>query len=150
MLDVPITQALSRYLDLQTARMKLTATNMANQNTVGYARRTVTWTSGDTVSLSGTVPAEAPVATVTAQRSAVLDGALIGTAASSASATVVKSALNDLQSIFAIGSSGNEGSGINAAMSGFFAAMQSVAADPSSTSEPSGASKAPAWASTAR
>ncbi len=36
MLDAPITQALSRYLDLQTARMKLTATNMANVETPGY------------------------------------------------------------------------------------------------------------------
>ncbi|WP_419806614.1 flagellar basal body rod protein FlgB [Terriglobus sp.] len=36
MLDAPITEALSRYLDLQTSRMKLTATNMANVETPGY------------------------------------------------------------------------------------------------------------------
>ena len=36
MLDAPITAALSRYLDLQTSRMKLTAANMANVETPGY------------------------------------------------------------------------------------------------------------------
>lgn len=36
MLNAPMTEALSRYLDLQTARIKLTATNMANVETPGY------------------------------------------------------------------------------------------------------------------
>ena len=36
MLQAPMTDALSRYLDLQTTRMKLTATNMANVETPGY------------------------------------------------------------------------------------------------------------------
>ena len=36
MLNAPMNQALTRYLDLQTARMKLTATNMANVETPGY------------------------------------------------------------------------------------------------------------------
>ena len=36
MLNAPMSEALSRYLDLQTARMKLTATNMANVETPGY------------------------------------------------------------------------------------------------------------------
>lgn len=134
MLDVPMTAALSRYLDLQTARMKLTATNMAKQNVLGYARRTVTWTGGDTVTLTANGAGQNPRATVTAQRSSVLDAAVASTTAVSASANTVQSALETLQSVFAINSSGDESSGINSAMSSFFAAMQSIAADPSSSS----------------
>ncbi len=121
---------------LQQDQLALDATseNISNQNTAGYARRSVTWTSGDTVSLSGAVPVQTPLAAVAAQRSSVLDDAVVSTTSSSASAATVKTALDNLQSVFAIDSSGNEGSGINAAMSGFFAAMQSVAADPASTS----------------
>lgn len=36
MLNAPIADALSRYLDLQTSRMQLTAANMANVETPGY------------------------------------------------------------------------------------------------------------------
>ena len=129
-----MTAALSRYLDLQTARMKLTATNMANQNTAGYARRTVTWTGGDTVSLTGNGAGGNTMAKVSVQRSSVLDAAVVNTTANSASAATVKTALDTLQSMFAIDSSGNEGSGINSAMSSLFAAMQSIAADPTSSS----------------
>ncbi|WP_419806644.1 flagellar hook-associated protein FlgK [Terriglobus sp.] len=126
----------SATLALQQDQLALTATadNISNQNTLGYARRTVAWSSGDTVTLSGTVTLQAPVATVSAQRSSVLDAAVVGTTSSAASAATTKSALDDLQSVFAINSSGDEGSGINAAMSGFFAAAQAVAADPASTS----------------
>jgi len=35
-LTTPITEALSRYLDLTTAQIKLTASNMANIDTPGY------------------------------------------------------------------------------------------------------------------
>ena len=134
MLDAPITQALSHYLDLQTARMKLTATNMANQNTAGYARRVVSWTGSDSVTLSGTASVQVPTATVTAQRSSVLDTAVVSANADASAAGITKSALDDLQSVFAISGSGDEGSGINTAMSSFFAAMQTIAADPTSTS----------------
>ena len=41
MLNQPVTDALSRYLDLQTQRMKLTATNMANVETPGYRTQDV-------------------------------------------------------------------------------------------------------------
>jgi len=39
MLEMPTADALERYLTLATQQMKLTAENMANQNTDGYTRR---------------------------------------------------------------------------------------------------------------
>lgn len=126
----------SASLALQQDQLALSATadNISNQNTAGYARRTVSWSNRDTVTLSGAAQMETPVVTVTAQRSSALDDAVVSATASSTSAATVKSALGILQSTFAIGSSGDEGSGINAAMSGFFAAVRSLAADPTSTS----------------
>ncbi len=36
MLNLPVADALTRYLDLQSQRMRLTASNMANVDTPGY------------------------------------------------------------------------------------------------------------------
>ena len=114
--------------------LEATGENISNQNTAGYARKVVTWTGADTVTLSGLVSPETPTVSITAQRDGVLDDAVARATATSAAASTVKSAMDNLQAVFAIGSSGEEGSGVNAAMSAFFGAMQAVAADPTSSS----------------
>ncbi len=130
MLEMPTADALARYLSLSSQQMKLTAANMANQNTPGYTRRNVTWTEGDIVSVgAGTSPGVQ--ATVTAQRDRVLQRTVQqANEASSASSTRLN-ALDNLQSIFKITSSGGDASGINAAVSDFFSAASTVAATPS-------------------
>lgn len=121
---------------LRQDQLALSATtdNISNQNTAGYAKRVVTLTGRDTVSLSGAAGPQAPVASVIAQRDPTLDRSVAAATASSASAAAVLSALNSLQNVFSIGASGDESSGINSALSGFFSAMRSLSANPTSSS----------------
>ncbi|SEB36768.1 flagellar hook-associated protein FlgK [Terriglobus roseus] len=130
MLEMPTASAIERYLSLNTQQMKLTAANMANQNTDGYTRRTVSWGSGDTVSVGGAVSSTGVTATIVAQRDRVLLRSVqTATEADSASSARV-AALNNLQALFAIGATGEDASGIGAAVSDFFNAATSLSATP--------------------
>jgi flagellar hook-associated protein 1 FlgK len=112
----------------QTA-LTATAENIANQNTPGYTRRTVTWIEGDLVSVgAGTSPGVQ--ATVTAQRDRVLQRTVQQATETSSASSTRLSALNNLQSLFNITSSGDDASGINAAVGNFFSAASTVAATP--------------------
>ncbi len=114
----------------QTA-LSATADNISNQNTEGYTRRSVTWSSGDTVMVHGNATSTGVTATAVAQRDRVLQRTLQqANEAASASSTRLN-ALNTLQSLFAIDSSGGDASGIGAAISGFFSSATSLAASPS-------------------
>ena len=113
----------------QTA-LSATADNISNQNTDGYTRRAVNWSSGDTVSVGGADTSTGVTATVVAQRDRVLTRSVQqATEAASASSTRV-TALNDLQSLFTIDSSGDDASGIGAAVSDFFNAATALASTP--------------------
>jgi flagellar hook-associated protein 1 FlgK len=123
---------------MQTARAALfadqtalttTADNISNQNTPAYTRREVSFTDGDTVTVGG-----ATTSSVTATATAVRDRVLLRTvqqATEASSASGARStALNNLQSLFTIDSSGSDVSGIGAAITGFFSAASSLAATP--------------------
>ncbi|WP_052313304.1 flagellar hook-associated protein FlgK [Terriglobus roseus] len=112
------------------AALSATADNISNQNTEGYTRRSVSWSSGDTVNVRGTSTTTGVTATVVAQRDRVLQRAVqTATEAASASSTRVTS-LSSLQSLFAIGSTGEDASGIGAAVSDFFNAATALASTP--------------------
>ncbi len=112
------------------AAINTTATNIGNQNTDGYTRRTVTWTEGDTVQISGLTADSGPTVTVASQRDRVLDRSLQqATDVASASSTRL-AALNKLQSLFALTASGTDSSGIQAAISSVFSGISAIAADP--------------------
>lgn len=135
MFVTPTAEALARYLSLSTQQMKLTAENMANQNTAGYTRRVVSFEEGDTVRFNAASSAGASAsgvsASVAAQRDRVLQRTVQqATEAAGASSTRL-AALNTLQGLFAIGSSGDDASGIGAAIGGFFNAASALAASPS-------------------
>jgi flagellar hook-associated protein 1 FlgK len=130
MLEMPTADALVCYLTLSTQQMKLTAGNMANQNTEGYTRRSVNWSSMDTVTVQGASISAGVTATVVAQRDRVLQRSLQqATEASGASSTRL-TALDNLQSLFTIDSSGEDASGIGAAISNFFNSASSLASTP--------------------
>jgi flagellar hook-associated protein 1 FlgK len=115
----------------QTA-LSTTAENISNQNTAGYTRRLISWNEGDTVSVNASV-SPGVSATVITQRSAVLQRSVLqATEASSASSTRLTS-LNNLQSLFAVNASGDDASGIGAAITGFFTANASLASTPTDT-----------------
>jgi flagellar hook-associated protein 1 FlgK len=112
----------------QTA-LTATAENIANQNTPGYTRRSVTWTEGDIVSV-GASTSPGVQATVSALRDRVLQFTVQQATETSSASSTRLSALDNLQSLFNITSSGDDASGINAAVSDFFGAATTVAATP--------------------
>lgn len=107
-----------------------TATNIGNQNTVGYERRAVVFTEGDRVSVGSTGAGTGVTATVHAQRDRVLQLAVQQAIAASAASTSRTSSLDQLQTIFQIDSSGQDAAGLGSAVSSFFSAAGSVAASP--------------------
>lgn len=110
--------------------LSATASNISSQNAEGYTRRTVNWSSMDTVTVHGASVSSGITATVVAQRDRVLQRSLQqATEASSASSTRAN-ALDTLQSLFAIDSSGGDASGIGAAISAFFNSATTLAATP--------------------
>ncbi len=110
-----------------------TATNIGNQNTDGYTRRTVTWTEGDTVQISGFAVDSGPTVTVASQRDRVLDRSLQQATDVAAASSTRLAALTKLQSLFTLNASGTDSSGIQAAISGVFSGISAIAADPTGT-----------------
>ncbi|SDF10189.1 flagellar hook-associated protein FlgK [Terriglobus roseus] len=133
MLEMPTADALERYLTLTTQQMKLTATNMANQNTDGYTRRVASFSNNDTVNVNGISTSSGVSATVTAQRDRVLQRSLQQATEASSASSARTTALDNLQSLFMIDSSGDDASGIGAAISNFFNSMTSLGSSPSDT-----------------
>ena len=132
MLNLPVADAITRYLDLQTQQMHATAANMANENTAGYTRRTVTWSENDTVQIGGVSVGRGATATVSAQRDRVLDRSVQQATDTASASTARLGALQNVQSLFTVNSSGDDSSGIGSAINGFFASISAVAADPTS------------------
>jgi flagellar hook-associated protein 1 FlgK len=112
------------------AALSATADNISNQNTEGYTRRAVSWSSGDAVVLGGTTTARGITATAVAQRDNVLQRAVVMAAESSSASDTRLAALDDLQSLFKIDSSGDDASGIGAAVSDFFNAASALGSRP--------------------
>lgn len=131
MLEMPTADALERYLNLTTQQMKLTATNMANQNTDGYTRRVASFSNNDTVNVNGVSTSSGVSAAVTAQRDRVLQRSLEQATEASSASSARTTALDNLQSLFTIDSSGDDASGIGAALSDFFNSITSLASSPS-------------------
>jgi flagellar hook-associated protein 1 FlgK len=121
-------------LQADQAALNATANNVANQNTVGYTDEVVSWTAGDTVSLSGNAQApEAPTVTTTSLRDRVLDQRVQqqtqmqnGTAAEAA-------VLSQMEGVFSItGNSTSAGSTqIGTSLNKFFSSLTALAANPS-------------------
>ncbi len=120
----------SALLANQTA-LNATANNISNQNTAGYTRRAANFTEGDVVTVAGNQPGVS--VSVTATRDNVLLKSVQQATETSSASSTRSSALNDLQSIFKLDASGNDASGIGAAISGFFSAASTLAATPNDT-----------------
>ena len=117
----------------QTA-IDATASNISNQNSVNYSKRVVTFTENDTVLISGQAVSTGTTATVSSQRDRVLDQSVAQATDTASSSSARLTALNQLQSIFTLDNTGNDSSGIQTAISGFFTGLSSIAADPTSGS----------------
>ena len=119
----------SGALAADQAALTATAENVSNQNTPGYTRRNVNWIEGDLVTVgAGTSPGVR--ATVTAQRDRVLQRTVQQATETSAASSTRLAALNDAQNLFKITSSGEDASGVGAAVSDFFSSASNVAVTP--------------------
>lgn len=125
--------ARSSLANAQTA-LNITAANIANQNTVGYARRTVVFTENDTVQIGGVAQGRGAAISVIAQRDRILDQRVQNETQTQAAAEARLTGLQSVESIFALNNAGSDSAGIGDAISGLFNAFRSLQAGPSSAS----------------
>lgn len=123
----------SSALAADQAALSATASNISNQNTDGYTRRVASFSNTDMVNVNGISTSSGVTATVTAQRDRVLQRSLQQATEASSASSARTIALDNLQSLFTINSSGDDASGIGAAISGFFNSATSLASSPSDT-----------------
>ena len=114
--------------------LEATANNISNQNVAGYSRRSVTFTSGDSVTINGRSGSMGVTAAIKPQTDAVLQKAVWQATETSSASGARSAALNALQSLFALDSQGNDGAELNASLTGFFNAESALAAAPSDPS----------------
>ena len=128
-----LSEVLGKFLDLTSDQMKLTASNVANQNTPGYTRETVNFESSDAVSLSGYQGLDGSVsATAVSVRSRVLEQQLQQQTQSSTASTAVLTALQNIQSMFGLTSTSTDASSttLGSAMNSFFSSLTALFSDP--------------------
>ena len=114
--------------------LNTTASNVANQNTVGYTDQVVTWTSGDTVRLSDGSQQETSVAvTTTSLRDRVLEQRVQQQTQTQSGTAAEAAVLGDVESVFSMtGSSAAAGSTqLGTALDAFFSSLTALAANPS-------------------
>lgn len=117
----------------QTA-INTTANNISNQNTAGYARQTVSFTARDYVTVRGASQGTGVSVAVLTQRDRVLDQRVQQSTQSSSAADARLTALQQLESIFNLNSSGtSDVSGLGSAINTLYSSLTSLQADPSST-----------------
>ncbi|NUQ28571.1 MAG: flagellar hook-associated protein FlgK [Acidobacteriaceae bacterium] len=110
-------------LDSTQKALNVTAQNVANQNTAGYTRRVVSFQ--DSVSVS------AVNVSVTQQRDPIVEQRLANQTQVAQAASSKLSALNDLQSVFPVNSSGS--TALGSALDGLWTSFASLEANPSDT-----------------
>jgi flagellar hook-associated protein 1 FlgK len=121
-------------LQADQAALNSTANNVANQNTVGYTDEVVSWTAGDTVTLSGNLQGpEAPSVTTTSLRDRVLDQRVQQQTQTQSGTAAEAAVLSQMEGVFSItGNSTSAGSTeLGTSLNKFFSALTALAANPS-------------------
>jgi len=126
--------SLARHaLDADQQAINVTSNNVANQNTVGYTRQTVSFSATDSVSLNGFQGnGEGADVTVTSQRDRVLEQRLQQTTQAASASGSRLSALQDVEQMFGLSSTDTNASAttLGSAVDGFFASLTALAANP--------------------
>ena len=118
-----------------------TASNVANQNTVGYTREVVAFRANDAVSLGGTVGGAVSVEAKTiSQRDRVLEQRVQHQTQAATAATARLTALKSAEATFGLTSTSNNASAtaIGSALDGFFGSLTALSANPADASTRSG------------
>ena len=120
-------------LDADQAAINVTSNNVANQNTAGYTRETVSFVANDAVSLSGYQGSgESVTATEVSQRDRVLEQQLQQQTQGSTASSARLTALQDVESMFGLTSTSSSASSttLGTAVDGFFSSLTALSANP--------------------
>jgi flagellar hook-associated protein 1 FlgK len=118
--------------------LSVTSNNVANQNTVGYTRQVVSFSSLDSVTLSnsgGTGSSATVTASESSKRDRVLEQRVQQQTQTQASTSAESDVLSGIQNVFSLStSSDTSGStAIGAALDTFYSSLSSLASNPSDT-----------------
>ena len=119
------------------AALNATASNVANQNTVGYTKQVASFTAGDMVTLSGggnsaVQSSTGPQATTTSARDRVLEQRIQQQTQAQSGSSTESDLLTQIQNVFSVsGSTASAGSTqIGTALNSFFSSLTAVAGNP--------------------
>jgi flagellar hook-associated protein 1 FlgK len=117
------------------AALNVTASNVANQKTVGYTNEVVSFQSTDTVTLSGSTYGTGVTASAVSQRDRVLEQRVQQQAQTQAQSGALESALQQVQNIFGLSSTSTSASStqLGTAMNSFFSSLSALTNNPSDT-----------------
>lgn len=113
--------------------MNTTANNVANQNTAGYVRQSVTFLEGDQVTINGQTTINGPTATSFSKRDRVLEQRVQQQTQTQAETSAHADVLSQIESVFGItGSAATAGSTeIGSALNGFASSLTALEGNPS-------------------
>jgi len=116
--------------------LNVTSNNVANQNTPGYTRETVTWQMNDVVTLSGTSYDSGVTSSASSQRDRVLEQRVQQQTQTQAQSAALEGALQQVENVFGLSSTSSSPAttALGTAMNSFFNSLSALTANPSDTS----------------
>ena len=123
--------------------LSTTANNVANQNTVGYTKQVVNWTTGDSVTLAAgvTLATSGPVIHTISRRDRVLEQRIQQQTQNQSSTAAEAAILSQIEGVFSLnGTSSTAGSTqLGTALDSFFSSLTALSGNPSDTATRYGA-----------
>jgi flagellar hook-associated protein 1 len=134
-MSTPVSDELSRYLNLSSQQLGLTARNVANANTPGYTREAANWQENTPVVLNGQgYGMGATMTGFSSKRDRVLEQTLQQQTQQQQATNTRLSALQNIESIFNTAATNSaattNASGIDAAMTQFFDSLSQLESNP--------------------
>jgi flagellar hook-associated protein 1 FlgK len=122
-------------LSADQVALNATANNVANQNTAGYVRQTVSFSEGDQVTINGQTTISGPTATAVSKRDRVLEQRVQQQTQTQSDTSAHAAVLGQIENVFGIsGSTANAGSTeIGTALDGLASSFTALEGNPSDT-----------------
>ncbi|ADV82645.1 flagellar hook-associated protein FlgK [Terriglobus saanensis] len=113
----------------QTA-IDATGTNISNQHTVGYTRKTAVFAESDTVDVGGSLLGSGATVTIVSQRDRILEQRMQQQTQADGQTSARLTALQSVDSIFQTTTSSADASGIGSSLDAFFNSFSALEANP--------------------
>lgn len=122
-------------LSADQVALNATANNVANQNTAGYVRQSVSFSEGDQVTINGQTTISGPTATSVSKRDRVLEQRIQQQTQTQSETSAHADVLGQIENVFSIsGSTSNAGSTeIGTALDGLASSLTALEGNPSNT-----------------